>query len=255
MTEHPTDRPASAAERPTRGKRIARSLREWVVALLLALVILTPVRSSIADWNDVPSGSMEPTILVGDRILVNKLAYGLRVPLTGVWLARWDHPAPGEIVILHSPVDGTRLVKRVIAGPGDVLELRGGVVLVNGMPATYAPPAPGEGDALPAERRNQHRFAQETLLGSSAGGTGLPHAVMATPAIAGRGSARDFGPVTVPPGSYFVMGDNRDMSADSRAFGFVPERSIVGRSGRVALSVDPSNSYRPRWSRFLGPLR
>src|SRR5262245_59061880 len=94
---------------------LLRTLRGWAVSFAMAFAILAPLRSAVADWNDVPTGSMEPTILCGDRIFVNKLAYGLRVPFTHTWVAQWDNPSAGEIVILNSPKDGVRLVKRLIA--------------------------------------------------------------------------------------------------------------------------------------------
>jgi signal peptidase I len=107
-------RAASSNKPLSRGAKARKVLQEWVISFAVAIAVLAPIRSSIADWNDVPTGSMEPTILPGDRITVNKLAYGLRVPFTTSWLATWDEPAPGEIVVLFSPKDGTRLVKRLI---------------------------------------------------------------------------------------------------------------------------------------------
>ena len=87
--------------------------RGWGFSIMIALLIATSFKSAIADWNDIPSGSMEPTILVGDRILVNKLAYDLKVPYTTRHLVRWSDPKRGDIVIFFSPEDGKRLVKRV----------------------------------------------------------------------------------------------------------------------------------------------
>ena len=92
-------------------------------SLLVTIIILTAVRSAIADWNDVPTGSMNPTIVQGDRVFVNKLAYDLKVPFTTWHLAQWSNPKRGDIVVFFSPVDGTRLVKRVIGLPGDKIEL------------------------------------------------------------------------------------------------------------------------------------
>src|SRR5437667_10162124 len=114
--------PALASpNKPDTTPTLLRTLRSWVMSFALAFAILAPLRSAIADWNDVPTGSMEPTILPGDRILVNKLAYGLRVPFTHSWVAQWSDPGSGEIVVLNSPKDGVRLVKRLIAGPGDTV--------------------------------------------------------------------------------------------------------------------------------------
>jgi signal peptidase I len=106
-------------------------------SLLLTIVILTAVRSAIADWNDVPTGSMNPTIVQGDRVFVNKLAYDLKVPFTTWHLAQWSNPKRGDIVVFFSPVDGTRLVKRVIGLPGDKIELANDRLLINGRPSEY----------------------------------------------------------------------------------------------------------------------
>src|ERR1041384_2865762 len=106
--------------------------------LLLALVVFA-IRSSLADWNDVPTGSMNPTILEGDRVYVNKLAYDLKVPFTTRHIAEWSNPQRGDIVVFFSPYDGQRLVKRVIGLPGDLLELRNNVLILNGQPVAYQP--------------------------------------------------------------------------------------------------------------------
>src|SRR5512140_2840639 len=98
--------------------------QEWVKPLLLTIIVLGSMRSALADWNDVPTGSMKPTILEGDRVFVNKLAYDLKVPFTTFHLATWSNPQRGDIVVFYSPQDGRRLVKRVVGLPGDTLELR-----------------------------------------------------------------------------------------------------------------------------------
>src|ERR1043165_4321169 len=98
--------------------------RKEIRPLLILAVILFSIRSSLADWNDVPSGSMRPTILEGDRIFVNKLAYDLKVPFTTIHIAEWSNPKRGDIVVFYSPHDGQRLIKRVIGLPGDMIELR-----------------------------------------------------------------------------------------------------------------------------------
>jgi signal peptidase I len=113
--------------------------RNEIRPLLVLGLVLCAIRSSFADWNDVPTGSMKPTILEGDRVFVNKLAYDLKVPFTTWHLAEWANPQRGDIVVFYSPHDGTRLVKRVIGLPGDLLELRGDQLFLNGQPAEYSP--------------------------------------------------------------------------------------------------------------------
>lgn len=212
--------------------------------LLVLVVILFTIRSSLADWNDVPTGSMKPTILEGDRIFVNKLAYDLKVPFTTRHLAEWANPQRGDIVVFFSPHDETRLVKRVIGLPGDVVELRNEQLVINGKPVDYAPLSTQISGQLPAAETRQSIFATENL-------TSHPHAVMSIPNVPAK---RTFGPVTVPEGQYFMMGDNRDNSFDSRFFGTVERRRIVGRATEVVLSLNKSNYWLPRSQRFLQPL-
>jgi len=214
--------------------------REWIRPLALPVLLITAAKSALADINFVPSGSMEPTILPGEVVLINKLAYDLRIPFTWERLARWGNPARGDVVVCFAPDDGTRLVKRVVGLPGDILELRHETVWVNGRPLAYQA-APRElSRLLPESERPGALFATETLGNHQ-------HAVMVLPA---RGALRDFGPLQIPPDAYFVMGDNRDNSRDSRYFGFVPRREIIGAVGAVALSFDPGHWLRPRFGRF-----
>jgi signal peptidase I len=223
-------------------------MRIWQQTRSFAFIflILCAFRSAIADWNIVPTGSMLPTILEGDRIFVNKLAYDLKVPFTTRHLLTWDNPSRGDVIVFFSPADGERLVKRVIAIPGDQIELRDDRLFLNGIPATYQSADPALVVKLNALERSGHFFAKET---ESAGVTAHPLAI--TPNLAAR---RWFGPVTVPPGQFFVMGDNRDNSFDSRYFGFVPRDCIVGRAVGIVASLDINHHWQPRWNRFLTPL-
>src|SRR5208283_2899694 len=118
----------------TRGRGWGRKVWRENKSLLITIIILTAVRSAIADWNDVPSGSMNPTIVQGDRVFVNKLAYDLKVPFTTWHLAQWSNPKRGDIVVFFSPADGQRLVKRVIGLPGDRIEQANDRLLINGLP-------------------------------------------------------------------------------------------------------------------------
>ena len=113
-----------------------RITREWGQLLMFA-VLLFAGRSAIADWNRIPSGSMEPTVYVGDLILVNKLAYDLKVPFTTTHLMEWSNPRRGEIVVFYHPDDGKRMVKRVIGVPGDIIEMRNNRLIINGQSVSY----------------------------------------------------------------------------------------------------------------------
>jgi len=117
---------------------LRKTWKEWRLTILIIVFVIIPVKSSLADWNWVPTGSMNPTILEGDLVFVNKLAYGLRFPLTLHRLAHWSDPKRGEIVICFSPEDGTRLVKRVIGEPGDVIEMKNNILYINGDPVSYS---------------------------------------------------------------------------------------------------------------------
>jgi signal peptidase I len=214
-------------------------------SLVLIVLILTAVRSAVADWNDVPSGSMNPTIVEGDRVFVNKVAYDLKVPFTTWHLAQWSNPKRGDIVVFFSPVDGTRLVKRVIGLPGDRLELVDDKLYINGRAARYEPLSASVGHDVPASTHGPRLFALENAMESPS------HAVTILPLMPAR---RSFRPIIVPDGEYFMMGDNRDDSYDSRYWGPVKRERIVGRASLVVLSVDRQNYFKPRWDRFFTEL-
>jgi signal peptidase I len=212
--------------------------------VLLIVLIITSFRSAVADWNDVPTGSMKPTIFEGDRIVVNKLAYDLKIPFTTVRIASWANPSRGDIVVLYSPVDGKRLVKRVVGLPGDTVSMIEDRLIVNNVVISYSPPPPdlvagltpgGSGKMIAAEN-----------IGDRSHAVMIPHGAHCRPT---------FSPVNVPEDSYFLMGDNRNESFDSRFFGPVQRDRIVGRATVVAASVDPESHFRPRWERFFHELR
>lgn len=216
-------------------KKLFNELRIFVLMVL----VISSLRSALADWNDVPTGSMKPTIQEGDRVVVNKLAYDLKIPFTMIQLWKWSDPNRGDIVVLFSPEDGTRLVKRVVAGPGDRVEMVDNALFINGQPLKYST------DELVTTDEDLS-FIRDETIGS------VRHKVMLTP---NRSSAqfRYYGPTVVPPGHYFVLGDNRDNSNDSRFIGFIERRRIVGQAVAVAFSIDRSR-LRPRFDRFFEGL-
>jgi len=225
---------SDGAETSAPGRSRARAFWEWLRPLIVLLIALTSFRSAVADWNDVPTGSMKPTILEGDRVFVNKVAYDLRVPFTTWRVAEWGDPGRGDIVVLLSPENGRRLIKRVIGVPGDVLALRRNRLYINGEPARYEAL---DGEIAGRLRPDQpfRRFLAWEDLGEDR------HPVMVTPSL--HSPLGDFGPVTVPDDRYFLMGDNRDESRDSRAIGFIPRDLILGEAVGVAFSVDRAEGF------------
>ena len=215
------------------------------MTVFFVVFILIPVKSSLADWNWVPSGSMNPTILEGDLVYVNKVAYDLRFPLTMCRLAQWSDPERADIIICFSPDDQTRLVKRVIAEPGDIIQMSDNVLILNSRPVRYTKLDSEYIEYIPCRQKQNSIFATEDLDGSA-------HAVMSNPAVR---AIRNFGPVTVPPDMYFVMGDNRDHSRDSRFFGFVERKTIIGKVKGVIASFDINDNYLPRLKRFFATLK
>jgi len=226
-------------------KFLRRLWKEWRMTIFFLVFVVIPVKSSLADWNWVPTGSMNPTILEGDLVYVDKLAYGLRFPLTRYRLAKWCDPQRGDIVICLSPADGTRLVKRIVGLPGDTIEMRNNVLILNREPVTYGKIDPQWIESLPRKRKEISVFAAENLDGAI-------HPVMSIPSVR---AIRDFGPVVVPEGKYFVMGDNRDISQDSRFFGFVEGKSILGQVKGVIGSINITDKWQPRFNRFFVPLK
>jgi signal peptidase I len=201
---------------------------------LIFVLFMLVFRSSIADWNSVPTGSMKPTILEGDRIWVDKLAYDLHLPFTHISLMKFADPERGDIVIFDSHAADKRLVKRVIGLPGDVVAMRDNRLWINGQGVEYS-------------KHLNTRTADDRLedLG------GDVHWVR----WQGRDSVlANFSPVVIPDGHYLVLGDNRNNSADSRVIGFVPRDEIVGRSRYVVMSLNYDNYYLPRSERFFWAL-
>jgi signal peptidase I len=216
-------------------KKILTEIRVFLAMLL----VVSSLRSALADWNDVPTGSMKPTIEEGDRVVVNKLAYDLKVPFTTVELLKWGDPQRGDIVVLFSPVDGTRLVKRVVGIPGDRIEMRDNQLFVNRRAAPWK-----EIGAEEDSEQGSSMVVEENLAGRT-------HRMMFTPQIL---AVRSFGPVPVPSGRYFVMGDNRDNSNDSRFIGLIDRQRIVGKATAVAFSFDRAHYFAPRFNRFFKPI-
>jgi signal peptidase I len=211
---------------------------------LIFILCFGVFRTAVADWNPIPSGSMRPTILEGDVVLVNRLAYDLKLPLTDIALATLGEPRRGDVVTFSSPKDGTRLIKRLVALPGDIVAMKDEVLFINNVAAqytaaTFVSEPVGNGFHLQAARTT------EQVAGSS----------RSVQILSGVAAKRSFGPIVVPAGHYFMLGDNRDNSEDSRFIGFVPRRLIIGRAGRILVSADITGHWLPRLERTLSALQ
>lgn len=222
-------------------------MKQWLKnnrGFLIFVICFGFFRTAIADWNPIPSGSMRPTILDGDVVLVNRLAYDFKVPLTDISLARLADPQRGDIVTFSSPKDGTRLIKRLVAVPGDIVEMKNDVLVINQHAAEYSDitivdEPVGHGINLKAAR------ATEQVGGSH-------RTVQFLPLVGGK---RSFGPVVVPADHYFMLGDNRNNSEDSRFIGFVPRHVLIGRASRTLVSADITGNWLPRVERTIRPLQ
>jgi signal peptidase I len=171
-------------------------------------------------------------------VLVNRLAFDVKVPLTDIVLAHTGDPRRGDIVTFSSPEDGTRLIKRIIGLPGDTIEMRGKRIIVNGAPAGYEtlnvtdePLAAHGVKALHMEEDTAENRHEIQWLGT-------------------RGTRDDFGPIVIPADRFLMLGDNRDNSADSRYFGLVPRDRIIGRAERILVSADYKDTWALRLDRF-----
>ena len=189
-------------------------VREYAEAIIIAIVLALFIRTFVIQAFKIPSGSMKPTLLVGDHILVNKFIYGIKLPFTDKILISLNEPEKGDVVVFKFPLDTRKdYIKRVIGLPGDRVELVDKQLLINGRP------------------------------------TEDPHASYSM-----SGSMRMVGPVTVPAGQLFVMGDNRDESSDCRVWGFVPRPYLIGMAFLIYWSWDRKN-YGVRWDRLADIVR
>ncbi|HEX9911292.1 MAG TPA: signal peptidase I [Desulfatiglandales bacterium] len=186
------------------------TIREYAEAAAIAILLALFIRAFVVQAFKIPSGSMEPTLLVGDHILVNKFLYGIKIPYLQSTLIPISEPGRGDIIVFIYPEDKSKdFIKRVIGTPGDKIQMQGRQIFVNGQPFD-----------------DKYGYYDEKA------GT----------------SNRSFGPVVVPRDQYFVMGDNRDHSLDSRFWGFVPSTAVKGKAFIIYWSW-------PNWKRFFHLVR
>ncbi len=238
--------PEPAPVEPARPRfRFLRAAWEWAKSVQLAIILFLLVRAFLVEAFKIPSGSMEGTLLVGDFLLVNKLVYGAEVPLIDKRLPAVRPPGLGDVVVFQWPEDTEKhFVKRLVGLPGDTLEMRAGVLWRNGAEQSE----PYAQRSLPLREPSGDDFRwQRDYLTADAGAQGY------------NPTRNDWGPLVVPPVHYFVLGDNRDNSLDSRYWGFVPDSLMRGSPIFVYYSYEPDSAKsfdwltRVRWQR-LGDL-
>jgi signal peptidase I len=246
MTEESKSQQSNSAAKTSTPGFGKPNWKKWAwdnfVSLGSALLLVLVIRSSVIEAFKIPSGSMIPTLLVGDQIFVNKFSYGLRIPFTD-WVGekpryffRTNEPARGDIIVFKYPVDpDIYFIKRIVGIPGDTIEMKNKVVTINGKEFEKTPLAAEKIDGIfksledsaseyPRERMDVHyeKFDNDT----------------ATIMVDKQSYfSESFSPVVVPEGQYFVMGDNRDNSKDSRFWGFVPFDYVKGKAFVIWLSV------------------
>ena len=220
---------------------------------VLFIIFLFVFRGAIADWHPVPTGSMKPTILEGDVIWENKMAYDLQVPFTDMSLLRTGEPKRGDIVVFTSDVAKKRLIKRLVGLPGDIIKVQKNNLIINGYIVDYE----RTNDIVPTRETDQDNgiYALESHTDLA------PHAVIIKdtqstypPTFPGSHCVEVTQEV-IPEDHYFFMGDNRDNSSDSRCIGYVPRSELRGHATHILLSLNKNDSYKPRFERFWERLQ
>jgi signal peptidase I len=196
--------------------KMKSTFREYAEAIVVALLLALLIRTFVVQAFKIPSGSMEPTLVIGDHILVNKFIYGIKIPFTSIRLFPLYKPQREEVVVFIYPLDPSKdFIKRVVAVEGDTVKIVNKKLFINGSEAADSYAVYKEDTVFPAEMQKRDNF----------------------------------GPVTVPPGSLFVMGDNRDRSLDSRFWGFVPLEDLRGKAFIIYWSWN-SQETTVRWNRI-----
>jgi signal peptidase I len=241
MDEIQVEPTPSEAPRRTNGvaSAIARGLFEWAKSLSLAILLFLLVRSFLVEAYRIPSGSMEGTLLVGDFLLVNKLVYGAEVPFTGKRLPALRKPRYRDIVVFQWPEDVSKnFVKRLVGLPGDTLAMRNGNLVRNGKvqdERAYVTHTEPNSDPTGEEFGWQREFLVARSL----------HAATY------RASRNNWGPIVVPAKHYFMLGDNRDNSLDSRYWGFVADSLVLGSPMMVYYSYIPDSTTALDWLKHV----
>ena len=219
----------------------ARFFREWLKSVVIAFALFLVLRSTLVEAYKIASGSMEGTLFAGDFLIVNKLVYGAELPFVNARIPGFREPGRGDVIIFQAPQDVQQsFVKRVVGTPGDTLAMRDGRLYRNG---SY------ENEPYAVHTHRRVRAARQEFEWQ------LVHLVGGTASRQYAPTRDDWGPLVVPPNNYFVLGDNRDNSQDSRYWGFVPDTLVRGQPVFVYYSYDSEspereqNGSRVRWAR------
>jgi signal peptidase I len=237
------ERKLEALQHVNRGRAGLSFLWDWAKIFTISVVLFFGIKTFLVEAFKIPSGSMERTLLVGDFLLVNKVVYGAELPLVSKRLPGLRRPTRGDVIVFEWPKDRSKnFVKRLVGLPGDTLAMRDGILIRNGVALAepYVSHSDPEADPVWEEFRWQSNFLVKT----------------AGAAVAYHPSRNNWGPLVVPQAQYFVLGDNRDNSLDSRYWGFVPDSLLRGRPEVVYFSFAPDSSTdfawlaKVRWTRL-----
>ena len=214
--------------------------KEWIEPFLIAAVVALFIRQFAVEAFKIPSGSMIPTLDIGDHLLVNKFIYGPRLPFTDIRIFTWKEPKRGEIIVFKYPENESKnFIKRVVGLAGDKIEIKKGILFINDQPV----PVVAQGVSREKEQGGHSYYEKSVLLEEQLGS--IKHHIQ----YLRDQSGYDFGPKLVPAESVFVMGDNRDNSQDSRVWGFVKTEKILGRALIIYWSWDGDDRW-VRWERI-----
>jgi signal peptidase I len=230
------------SETQPEGQKKKSFYKEWIEPFLIAAIVALFIRQFIVEAFKIPSGSMIPTLTIGDHLLVNKFIYGPRIPFTDNRFFDWDEPKRGEIIVFKYPENEEKnFIKRIIGVAGDKIEIRKGKLFINDQMVPVTERGDYEGKDQPGS--GLPFYSKPKLLEEQLGT--VKHDLL----YLHDQSGYDFGPKIVPRESVFVMGDNRDNSQDSRVWGFVKFNKILGRALIIYWSWD-GNDHWVRWSRI-----
>lgn len=228
------------------GVRIKRSFyKEWIEPFLIAAVVALFIRQFVVEAFKIPSGSMIPTLTIGDHLLVNKFVYGPRIPFTDTRIFTWKEPKRGDVIVFKYPQDESKnFIKRVVGVPGDKIQIINGKLNINDQVVAITPTGPPADTSVEAGQSFGKPMLYEEQLGT------VRHEIQ----YFHNQSGENFGPKIVPRDSVFVMGDNRDNSQDSRFWGFVKYNKILGRALIIYWSWDGDDRW-VRWERIGSLIR